>query len=126
MPRVPQKKNLQEYSEGLAQAITDDVYKVIDNSAGGNRYTENYLVAMFVSRLIGEMVHRTLAERSTLNISHKDQEDLMMKNMSELKMAVQNAVAAGFQNAMSNFLGRPVEYYCQIKPVPEPVSNAAH
>lgn len=111
------KKDFQEYASDLGELMSEDVFKMIERQTGTNKEAAKYIQAMFVSRFVQMVVASALEENK--HVSDKE----LLKVMSETKMALQNAVAAGFQNAMTEFSGRQVEYYCQIKVVPEPVSN---
>lgn len=117
----PQDFNL--WAETFSQMITDETFKLIEGRSRKNLDAIKFVASMFVARFVGTLVFRTLTEPSALRTSKKDQEAFTNKNFLELKMSVQNAVAAGFQNAVSQFSGSTMEYYCLIKPVPEPTSN---
>jgi len=115
---------LKDLANDLAEILVEENYKIIYSQTKnlGPKETR-FVVATFISRMVHTMVYSTLHEEQKLAKSDKDRENLIFKNLAEVKTQVQNAVAAGFQNPMSEFSGQPVEYYCQIKLVPEPTSN---
>jgi hypothetical protein len=46
-----------------------------------------------------------------------------MREFGEMKSLIQMAVAGGFEAALGSYSGEFLEYYCIIKPVPEPLSD---
>jgi hypothetical protein len=115
---------LKTLSEELAQTLTIENFRLIDGKLRNYSPKEvRYVAATLVSRFVGALVYRTLTEEQAINQTKEQHEAFIMKNAADLKNQIQNAVAAAFQNAMSAFSGQPVEYYCQIKVVPEPKST---
>lgn len=55
-----------------------------------------------------------------------EQFEAASKGFLEHKVSVQDAVAAGFSGAMREYSGKSVDYYCQIKVVPEVVSKSVN
>lgn len=116
---------LKSLAEDMANLLTIENFKIIDGKMSAYTSREaRYVAATLISRFIGALVYRTLSEPQTLNKTSKEHEDFVMKNTAELKTQIQNAVSAGFQNAMTAFSGENIEYYCQIKVVPESTSKA--
>lgn len=77
----------------------------------------------FLASFIGSIVYAVLKEKPVKSKDMKDALDFTANNFLELKIGMQNAMAAGFQGAMQEYSGKSVEYYCQVKTVPEPVNK---
>ena len=118
---------LKNLAEDLAELLTVENFRIVDSRMRSYGSKEaRYVAATVISRFIGALVFRTLSETQSLNRTQKQHEEFILKNMAELKTQIQNAVANGFQNAMSAFNEQPIEYYCTIKPVPDPKSNVVN
>ncbi len=117
------KQSFQDWAEQFSVLVTDETIKIMSQHSRNNEDATKFAATMFLSRFIGTLVFRTLTEPPSLNTTKKGHEDFIMRNVAEMKQAIQNAVSAGFQNAMSQYSGQPIEYYCTIKPVPEPLTE---
>jgi len=68
-------------------------------------------------------VYAELNERDKSLKTKEEMLNFAMKNFAALKVSIQESVAAGFQGAVSTFSGQQVDYYCQVKPIPEPINK---
>lgn len=81
----------------------------------------------FIKLYIGAIVFDALKSNpDTVQPSSQDILDHVMKQFGTSKADVQEAVSNAFQEAMSAFTGRTVEYYCAIAPVPDMISKAVN
>ncbi len=53
----------------------------------------------------------------------KEKERLVMDGFLEFKQSVQDSVAAGMSGCMTAYSGQPIDYYCQLKVVPNPTGR---
>lgn len=81
------------------------------------------IVNTFLSGFIGAILYKVLKQDSGVLYSQEEKLELVEKKFAERKYEIQSAVAAGFQIAMSNWSGQHVEYYCQVRTVPEPINR---
>lgn len=82
------------------------------------------LCAQFMMHFIGALVFQALKDRP--KGGSKKQVDLLDHNyrsFAGVKMKIQDAVANGVQDAMTAYSGHPIEYFCDIRPVPEPINK---
>jgi len=115
-------KALNKWAETLAMQVALDAFKQIeDKSRNLGSDATKFIATMFLSSFIGGLLFRTLNEKND-----KVDPNIAIKNTGILKGQIQDAVSVGFQNAMSAFIGQNVEYYCQIKMVPEMTSKAVN
>lgn len=77
----------------------------------------------FLAGLIAAVVLKSLDHSGKESYTKKQLHDIVYKRFGDIKLDIQNAVAAGFQGAMFTFSGESTEYYCQIKPVPDPINT---
>jgi hypothetical protein len=85
---------------------------------GGNIFAKE-LALNFVSKLVSCLVYKTLQERPTETIEGEQLADYVTANFATFKSGIQDAIATSFQAAMSQYSGKAIDYYCQIKLVPE-------
>lgn len=117
------KQSFQDWAEEFSVLIADETLKIMTQHSRNNEDAVKFAASMLISRIVGTLVFRTLTEPPSINKSKKSHEDFVLKNMAEMKLTIQNAVSAGFQQAMTQYSGQPIEYYCTIKPVPEPLTE---
>lgn len=102
----------------LTHHLCKENFKIIDaQTVAKGQDAADMLVVNFLAQFIGNILHRRLNERP--NNLH-DKEELIQytqNNFADMKLKLQNAVASGFENAMMNYTGKPVEYYCHVTPV---------
>jgi len=111
---------LDEYSVEFSRAMLTEIFKAIDTETKtyGNEFGENLSMTM-LSSFICNLVYNNL-KNSSLAFSD---EDTKIKEYMEFKNVVQQSVALGFQSAFSQFMGKEVDYFCQILPMPEPINK---
>ncbi len=115
---------VQQYTEGLALDLTKQIMDLV------NRYetkvgkgTGIRFVSAFLKNFIGGTALTVLSRE--LDQDEPTEEDVQstMKEFGGFKSDVQDAIATGFGDAMFQFSGRNMDYYCQITPVPEPIND---
>lgn len=117
-------KDFNKWAESYCTGLAVNTFKTIDKESNGlGNDAVMFMSTMFLARFVGGLIYRALNEKKSLNLVGETQEDFTLRNINNLKNQVQEAVASGFQNAMSAFSGQPLEYYCQIKPVPDMISE---
>lgn len=109
-------------SEQFTDMMVTESFKLIEGHVGqrGSKVSRS-VSTMFIAKLIGRMVYRALTDKQ--EGSKDDQYRKAKESFADMKVRLTDCVAAGFQAAMSKFAGRQVEYYCQIRTVPEPVNK---
>jgi flagellar motor component MotA len=99
----------------LAATLVTETYKLID--AQGNALSGKIAV-MFLARFTGMLIYRSLAAPAPDSCKTKEEKyNFTSQNFAKVKQATQEAIAAAFSGAMHTFVGKPMEYYCLIKPV---------
>lgn len=110
--------DLDTFSKDLARDLTIGLFNDIDKAARivGTEYTHD-MTLQFISYFIGTAVYRVLREnrRGTKGEIQKRVQD----DFRDFKHGMQEAVAFGFQAAMSNYSKINIDYYCKIVPEPE-------
>lgn len=81
--------------------------------------TRHSLHVNFIARFIGAYVYQALMQKPEKPCSKDDLLKFTRENFKASKQAIQDAVSAAFTGAMNTFSGKTVEYYCQVKVVPE-------
>jgi len=111
-----------QWADEFSQMLVDETFKLLDAQTKNGKAATKEVASIFVARFTGVLLYRTLTDSNDI----KDKNELYLhtsKNFSDLKSKLQDAVAAGFSGAMSKFTKKHVEYYCQVKPVPEPINK---
>lgn len=108
-------KEEENYVTEYAARMVQEVMKFF-TIAEKNRSKEvsHELSINFIASIIGAKVFLTLKEAAQSDSKIGS----ALNKFAELKIDIQNAVAAGFQGGMQEFSGQNLEYYCQVKLVP--------
>jgi len=78
---------------------------------------------VFLNKYIQLSLFAALNTPPTKKLSNEEKIQYVQKNFAMVKLDVQEAVAQAFQEEMSRFIGRHMEYFCQIMPIPEPANK---
>ena len=118
-----QKSEFQSWSEDLANDMVTRTMKYIDSTVekkgGDTEAAAQFLCLMFIARFIGVMLFRCLSRDGKPQLTRDEEYKQTTKSMGMLKAHIQEAVSLGFSGAMTTFTGKQIDYYCQIRPVPE-------
>lgn len=74
----------------------------------------------YVETIILESLGKHVAN---VELSQKELEKKTEDELLDIKLQIQGSIEAAFESAMSSFTGYSIDYYCQIKPVPEPINK---
>ncbi len=104
-------------SDQIASELVAETFKLIDGQGGT---LSNKVAVNFLARFAGMLVYRSLKQEAPEHCKTPEQmAQFTMRNFSGMKVCVQEAVSAAFTGAMKTYAGQDIEYYCQVKPVPE-------
>ncbi len=112
--------NIDELSSMMAKGFLDILnaqVKVRGDHDARELYTH------FIAKLVGGIVYNSLTDLPGDVKGKEAQYNWTVKSFDNAKDRMQEAVSAGFQLALTKYTGVRTEYYCQIKPVPEPVNK---
>lgn len=116
MTNDEQIKSITEFSG----KVVGELMTLIDQEkqAYGAEHADNIALSVLAS-YVCTLIYRTFKSADL----PKEQQtvEIIGKRYSIMKLAVQNAIAAGFQGAATTYSGMDTEYYCQVKQVPNPV-----
>jgi len=117
----------EEYINVVTKQLTGEVLSYMLEVEQLKGVEVSKLVAnAFVDNFIAALVYRYLTERppgATPKTTNKEALEHVKKNFVTIKVEMQDAVAMAFQKAMSAFSGKDMEYYCEIKPMPEAINK---
>ena len=102
---------LDDWERSFIHASVMEIIKVL--AAEETRMGPDYkgqLFAGFLATFVGTLVLKSL----------RNGDDINSKGFAATKTFIERCVAAGFDGPVSDATGRHYEYYCQVKPVPEP------
>jgi hypothetical protein len=104
--------------------LVKECMKVIDGqTAAKGKDAGESLTINFIAMFIGTILHRSLVTRPAGLFDKDEIYEYTQNNFAITKGKIQDAVAHGFQGAMQSFSGKQVEYYCQVRPVGDPVNR---
>lgn len=119
--------DLNEWIDSFSAFMAEETLKILrGHTEKRGREVGRALCIHFLSRVLATTVLDTLKDRKEDAKSEKEQYDFSKKQFLDLKVQVQDAVALSFQTALSHFTGRQVEYYCQIKPIPDAINGTVN
>lgn len=114
--------------EARAQQMTRGVFTFLENQRQENgEVFRQALAAEFMKNYVGAIVFEALKSTPGVSGETPSQQEVLdhvLNQFSLSKQEVQEAISTAFQQAMSTFAGRTIEYYCVIQPVPEMKSKS--
>lgn len=76
-----------------------------------------------IGKLIAGIAYDTLASATGKKYSTDEKAaKALLEDYSMIKGRIQEVIGAGMSSAIQTFTGKGIEYYCQIKIIPEPSS----
>lgn len=124
MPRFPQDENAQlTYRNELATEITKNVFALADEHR--KEYGSDFVLDVLLqilSSTVATLVRRSLEPDDKL--SPAEQEKMIREQYSVVKGSLQHAISSGFSGAFLSFDEESeADFYCEIKPVGQPVNK---
>jgi hypothetical protein len=117
-----QPLDVNEWLEDYSAFMADEAMKLL-KAQGKKKGDHEYkaLVTLFVYRILATVLIDTLHERpeSFSGATNDELFEANKKAYGDVKHQIQEAVGMAFTTAMSHYSGRVVDFYCQVKPVPE-------
>lgn len=117
--------SLQNYKEQMSKHMVTEVLQFLEKQKQDHGIeVSKQLSISFLACVLGALIMQVLNEKpKKKGYTGTELYNFTSKNFATYKLEIQDAVAAGFQGAFNTFSGRTVEYYCQVKPVSEPVNK---
>ena len=109
-----------DFTQKLSKFMVQETFRILEfqeKEKGIEFY--RVLSQQYLAKMIAAIVFKSLKDRPEHIKNNEEMADYSVKNFKDLKNEIQEAVAQGFQGAMSTYSGNHVEYYCQIKILPE-------
>lgn len=110
----------EQWADEVSRELVEETFKLLQ---GRGMYAFRLAAVNFIARFVGVLTHEALRAKPKGKLNKEEQYKFVEGNFMKVKASLQECVAAGVQGAVSTFSGRKVEYYCVIKPVPEPVNK---
>lgn len=109
---------LDSWVEEFALHIANESIKLVEE-IGKPKGAEKQLASKFMQYYVEKMIVNAFKDVEGKKMNQIEVFELAKNNYLAVKQEIQEEVARGFERAFKNFLGQSVEYYCQIKLVPE-------
>lgn len=77
----------------------------------------------FLAKYLSLTLYAALNIQMPASMTQDQKVEAIHKNLGLVKSDIQEAVVMAFQEEMTRFSGKPIEYYCQIAPVPNPINQ---
>lgn len=123
---MPKSKNqtmtLEQWSSHFSGSLAVETAKLFEFRHKSSKVSQA-LLHDYVARFVEISVLDCLNYRPAKEMTKKQEYEYVKKNFTAIKVVLQDAVGQGFQNAVSSFVGYPVDYFCRINEVPKPVNE---
>lgn len=112
---------MQEWVSSFAKFIADENLKLLKAKGDkkGDKVTKA-LVKYFLRFFIRAMIRDVLPEPDLTPKNKEKSYAAMKQNFMAVKIDVQDAVSQAFYEAIKEYTGTSIDYYCQITPIPDP------
>lgn len=119
-------KDLDKWKDEFSQHLIEVIFKslLMEEQDRGVAFSQEVAIT-FLARYVGGIIYNALEHKPSgfKDLTGKEQFDYTSEQYASLKHQVENAVAAGFQGAMTTYSKMPVDFYCTVKAVEEPNSK---
>lgn len=114
---------LNSWIDESAKVLSKEVFNLI-KSQGSSKGVVGSFCSKFIEYMVQESVYDSLTNISNKYIpSNEEAYNLTRDSFSSLKEGLQNSIAIGFEKAVEKYSGKPLNYYCIIRPIPEAINN---
>jgi hypothetical protein len=114
---------LDNFIDDYSQMYANETFKIF-KQAGAKKEIADHLLQRYLSHFIENM---TLDILTKYQVQQKMTEDEAYRYTKEaflrFKSELQTAISNSFERAFYTYVGKKIEYYCLISPVPEVKSN---
>jgi hypothetical protein len=119
--------SLDEWVDNFTSYIAAENIKLI-RSYGADKGDKalKKLYVSFLKNYLENVVLGVLTDYPKEMMDDREIYEYVSGHFKDLKYNIQIEIADAFNDAMAKFSGHYMDYYCEIKPVPEPVSDKAH
>lgn len=77
----------------------------------------------FISQYIELLLSDALRDYPKTGATQKEQMTQVSGNFKDIKQEIQQQIANAFTRVMEGYSGMDIDYYCLIKPLPEPINK---
>ncbi len=120
-----EKKNkieltVQEWAENFSAPVIANILVLLraeEKSMGPK--CKNELVSTFLAGYVAATMYQSLTTTEGVKMTKEQRYSTTMTEFSQAKSRLAEAISMGFTMAMKNFSGKSIEYYCDIRPIPE-------
>lgn len=107
--------------EDTARYVALETFGMIED-VGEDRKLD--VTITYLAIFVGSLVLKSLVMTPNTILAKKELIDFTEKNFKNMKVNIQNAVALAFKSAVEDYSGKDdADYYCQIKPMPQPTNK---
>jgi len=119
--------SLDEWVDNFTSYIAAENLKLI-RSYGADKGDKalKKLYVSFLKNYLETVILAVLSDYPKEMMDDKEIYEYVSGHFKDLKYDIQNEIALAFNDAVSKFSGQYLDYYCEIKPIPEPASNKTH
>lgn len=120
------KKTLtvEEWAEHYTVPIISQVYHALREEEDGlGPACKELFTGMFISGFVAALVFDALTQLKPPKTSALKKFEMTTRDFNEVKLKIQESVADGFSRAFKEFTGKGVDYYCQVRAIPEPTNK---
>ncbi len=115
---------LTDYIENFTDYIASENYKLLINySKTKTQDLSVKLLTSFIKSYIHLVVLEVFIQKPGMKLSKQEHFNYTSANFNQIKLLIQSAVAEGFNQAVLDFTSQNMDYYCIIKPMPEPINK---
>lgn len=124
MAQTPRKLTVKDYIVKSSREMTRELVKFtvkFEKEVGAE--TGGLLVEAFLRDFVGALVYQALTVVPKGQRSGKESLETTRKAFNVTKAMIQDTIGDAFSDAMLEFSGRHLDYFCEVSPVPESVND---
>ena len=101
--------------------IVEESFRLLD--AYYQEDKTQHLRLKFLTMMLSQVILDSLSFKPDAPCSREELYEYTKRNFEKIKLDLQTLIAVSFEQALLKYSGKFIEYFVQIRPVPEPVSK---
>lgn len=125
---MTKKLIVQDWVNQISTLLASESFKLLKSQGTekGGLDLANQLYSAFLEKYIEKMLVEALTVTPTKALTEKKNYEFTRVNFISAKTGIQDSIANAFSNSLSNFTSQKVDYYVEVKTVPDPVSKLSN
>lgn len=125
MPKHIKKLSSEDELESFSKFVSSGTQKLLRGYAKSHNFEINDLLLKYIKELVKSALIDVVMKYENENVIRTQQEiyELTYSDYQTFKFKLTSEIADAFGKVMSSFGNSPIDFYCEIAPMPDPINK---